>query len=249
VQNNSILQRLPNSPESWPADAFPIWASILALIVAMAIYLLSAVYLVRAFAISPQSIRAVVLTQGMVEAQIASYAPLLAYMAIVLPWLAHRPLGALLGPLHGRQVFAGLAGAVMMWLAVTLVGAIQAHYIGNQPTQTAVRLFENAKPGLWLDVMAVVAVTLAPFAEELVFRGFIFNALWKRLPFSLSALGSGILFGLAHGQASGVAPLAAGGFVLASVYARSGSLWSSMIAHGTFNGITLGLLLVAGIKT
>jgi uncharacterized protein len=249
VENNWTLRRLPNSPASWPADAFPILASILALIVAFAIYIASIIYLVRAFAISSQSIRAVELTKGMVEAQIFSYVPLLIFIAIALPWLAKRPLGAILGPFGGRQLFAGLVGAILMWLAVMIVGAIQAGFVGHQATQTAVKLFENAKPGFWLDVMAVVAVTLAPFAEELVFRGFIFNALWKRLPFSLSALGSGIIFGLAHGQAVGVAPLAAGGFVLASVYARSGSLWSSMIAHGTFNGITLALLLVAGIKT
>jgi hypothetical protein len=249
VQSNSTFRRFPNSPESWPADAFPFWISLVALIVAFAIYLASIIYLVRFFAISPHAIRAVELTKGMVEAQIVSYLPLLAYIAVVLPWLAKRSLRAILGPFHGRQIFAGLIGAIMMWLAVIIVGAIQASFVGHQPTQTAVKLFENAKPGLWLDVMAVVAVTLAPFAEELVFRGFIFNALWKRLPFSLSALVSGIIFGLAHGQAAGIAPLAAGGFVLASVYARSGSLWSSMIAHGTFNGITLTLLFAAGIKT
>lgn len=249
MQNNWTLRRLPNSPESWPPDAFPIWASILALVIAFAIYVASAIYLLRAFAIPPQTIRAVELTRGIVEAQVASYVPLLIFIAIVLPLLARRTLGAILGPFGGREILAGLVGAIVMWLAVTIVGAIQAGFLGHTPTQTAVKLFENAKPGFWLDVMAVVAVTLAPFAEELVFRGFIFNALWKRLPFSFSALGSGVLFGLAHGQAAGIAPLAAGGFVLATVYARSGSLWSSMIAHGTFNGITLALLLLAGIKT
>jgi membrane protease YdiL (CAAX protease family) len=249
VQNNSTFRRLPNSPANWPASAFPIWASILTLIGAIAIYFFSIVYLIRAFGITAQSIRAVQLTQSMVLAQVFSYVPILAYIAILLPWLAQIPLSSILGPLHGRQVFAGFVGAILMWLSVTIVGAIQAGVLGHQPTQTAVKLFENAKPGIWLDVMAVVAITLAPFVEELIFRGFIFNALWKRLPFSLSALGSGILFGIAHGQEAGIAPLAAGGFVLAAVYARSGSLWSSMISHGTFNGITLALLLIAGIKT
>lgn len=249
MQNNSTLRRLPNSPASWPASAFPIWASILVLIGAIVVYYLSIVYLVRVFGVTAQSIRAVQLTQGIVLTQVLSYFPILAYLAILLPWLAQRPLSSIFGPLHGRQVFIGLIGAILMWLAVIIVGAIQAGFIGHQPTQTAVKLFENAKPGIWLDVMAVVAISLAPFVEEIIFRGFIFNALWKRLPFSLSALGSGLLFGVAHGQSGGIAPLAAGGIVLASVYARSGSLWSSMIAHGTFNGITLALLLMAGIKT
>jgi membrane protease YdiL (CAAX protease family) len=215
----------------------------------MGIYFLTIIYLVHAFAIAPNVVHAEELTRGIVLAQVLSYVPIIAYIAWTLPWLADRPLGLILGPLHGRQIFAGFVGAILMWLSVTTVGAIQAGIVGHTPTQTAVKLFENAKPGIWLDVMAIVAVGLAPFAEELLFRGFIFNALWKRMPFSLSALGSGILFGLAHGQSAGIAPLAAGGIVLASVYARSGSLWSSMIAHGTFNGITLSLLLLAGIKT
>src|SRR5208282_4314077 len=155
----------------------------------------------------------------------------------------------ILGPLNRRTIVAGLGGAVLMWIAVIGVGALESTFFGRQPTQAAVKLFENAHPGIWLDVMTAVAVTLAPFAEELIFRGFIFNALWKHMPFSAAALGSSIVFGFAHGQIGGVAPLAAGGFVLATVYARTGSLWSSMISHGTFNGITLALLLLAGIKT
>jgi len=135
-----------------------------------------------------------------------------------------------------------------MWFAVLVVGALQSGFIGKQPTQNAVQLFENSHPGLWVDIMGLVAVTLAPFVEELIFRGFIFNALWRRLSFAPAAIISGVVFGVAHGQLAGVAPLAAGGIVLATVYARTGSLWSSMISHGTFNGITLVLLLAAGIK-
>lgn len=249
MRNNSIFQRSPSSPATWAPDAFGAWPSIAAAVAGIAFYYACIIVLIRALGVTAQSIRAVQLTPAIVEAQVLGYVPILAYMALVLPLLAHRSLRNILGRFDGRTVLAGLAGAFLMWLAVMTVGAAEAAIFGHPPTQTAIRLFENARPGFWLDVMALVAVTLAPFVEELVFRGFVFNALWKRLPFGASALGSSIIFGLAHGQAAGVAPLAAGGFVLATVYARTGSLWSSMIAHGTFNGITLALLLFAGIKT
>lgn len=246
MRNNSIFQSSPNSPASWPPDAFGVWPSIAAAIGGVIFYYAGIIVLVRVLGVSAQSIRSVQLTPPIVEAQLLGYVPILAYMAVVLPALARRPFSEIVGPFTHGTIPLGLIGALCMWLAVTIVGAIEAAFFGHQPTQTAIRLFENAKPGLWLDVMALVAVTLAPLVEELIFRGFIFNALWKRMPFGASAVGSGILFGLAHGQAAGVAPLAAGGVVLAAVYARTGSLWTSMIAHGTFNGITLALLLFGG---
>jgi uncharacterized protein len=249
VQSNSIWQRSPSSPASWPPNGFPPFATIAALIGAIAVYFATVLVLVRVFGVTAQSVRAVQLTPAIVETQVFSYVPILIYIAIVLPALARRSLAEILGSFDSRAIGLGLGGSLLMWLAVTVVGAIQNVFFGHQATQTAVRLFENAQPGIWLDAMAIVAIVLAPFVEELIFRGLIFNALRQRLSFPIAAVGSGILFGLAHAQSVGIAPLAAGGIVLAAVYARSGSLWSSMIAHGLFNGMTLALLLVAGIKT
>ena len=248
MQNSSTSQLSSNSPGTWPADAFPFWPSLAAIIGGIVIYLVTLIVLLRAFQVTAQSVRALQLTPAIVEAQLLGYVPILAYIAVVLPMLARRSLAQILGPFGGPQALTGLVGAVAMWIAVLVVGAVQSGLFGKQPTQNDVRLFENSHPGLWVDLMALIAITLAPFVEELIFRGFIFNALWRRIPFAPAAIISGILFGAAHGQAAGVAPLAAGGIVLAMVYARTGSLWSSMISHGTFNGITLLLLLASGIK-
>lgn len=248
MQNSSTSQLSSNSPRVWAPDAFPVLPSIAAAIGGIAVYVLTLIVLLHAFGVTAKTVRSFQLTPAIVEAQVLGYVPILAYMAIVLPLLARRSLVEILGPLGAPQVRAGFLGAVAMWFAVLIVGAVQSGFFGKQPTQNAVRLFENSHPGLWVDLMGLVAVTLAPFVEELIFRGFFFNALRRRLSFAPAALISGILFGAAHGQVAGVAPLAAGGIVLAIVYARSGSLWSSMISHGTFNGITLVLLLAAGIK-
>jgi membrane protease YdiL (CAAX protease family) len=243
------LERSPSSPASWPPDAFPAGASIAAAVGAIVVYIATLIVLLPTFHVTPELVRAMRLSPPIVEAQVAGYVPILIYMAVVLPHIARRSLREILGPLGLRQVFAGFAGAAMMWLVVEIVGGAQSAIFGHPPTQTAVRLFENANHGLWLDVMIAVAVTLGPFAEELVFRGFLFNALWQRFSFAPSAVISALVFGAAHGQLAGIVPLAAGGVVLAGVYARTGSLWSSTIAHGTFNGLTLILLFVAGIKT
>jgi membrane protease YdiL (CAAX protease family) len=248
VQNNSILQRSPSSPRSWAADAFPVWASLAAAIGGIIVYLFTLALLLRAFHVTPQNAMTPQLTPAIVQAQILGYVPILGYMAVVLPLLSRRSIFEILGTFGATELFAGFGGAVLMWLVVIAVGAAEAAIFGKPPEQNAIRLFQNSHPGLWLDLMAIVAVTLAPFVEELIFRGFIFNALWRRFPFAVSAAISGLVFGAAHGQAAGILPLAAGGIVLAGVYARTGSLWSSMITHGSFNAITLTLLLLSQVK-
>jgi len=63
----------------------------------------------------------------------------------------------------------------------------------------------------------------------------------------LAALFSAILFGFAHwqpGNAGAIAPLAAGGIALATVYYRSGSLVASMLTHSLFNTFTVVAVLV-----
>ncbi|MGH7660213.1 MAG: lysostaphin resistance A-like protein [Vulcanimicrobiaceae bacterium] len=242
------MQRSPSSPRSWAADAFPVWGSLAAAIGGIIVYLFTLVLLLRGFHVTPQNSGAPQLTPAIVKAQVLGYIPILGYMAIVLPLLARRSLGELLGTLGAAEIFNGFGGAVAMWLVVIGIGAIEEALFGKPPEQNAIRLFQNSQPGLWLNVMAIVAVTLAPFVEELVFRGFIFNALWRRFPFAVSAIISGLIFGAAHGQAAGILPLAGGGIVLAAVYARTGSLWSSMITHGSFNAITLTFLLLAQVK-
>jgi membrane protease YdiL (CAAX protease family) len=249
VQNNSTSQNSPDSPPSSDPNAFPLGASFLALCGLVLFYVASLYVLLHGFGVTRQSVRSAQLTPALVAAQVLGYVPVIAYLFAVLPILAKRRLTDILGPFGTREAWAGLAGAVMMWFAVVIVGAIQTAFLHHAPTQLAVRLFESARPGILLDLMIFVAIVLAPFTEELVFRAFIFNALRSRMPLRAAAAVSGLIFGAAHGEYVGILPLAAGGIVLAAVYARTGSLLSSVIAHGTFNGFTLILLFAAGIKT
>lgn len=83
---------------------------------------------------------------------------------------------------------------------------------------------------------------VAPIAEELFFRGFIFGGL-RRHGVTVAVLLSGTLFGLSHLGGSPLAfipPLALLGMILALVYHRTGSLYTAIGLHALNNAIAFG---------
>jgi membrane protease YdiL (CAAX protease family) len=93
---------------------------------------------------------------------------------------------------------------------------------------------------------AALIVFIVPFCEELFFRGFFFGGMRRRLPFPVAAVISALLFGAVHlGDANLIAglQLAFLGLVLATVYERTGSLWSNIAIHAVNNGIAFALLV------
>ena len=100
-------------------------------------------------------------------------------------------------------------------------------------------------PSIVIAVLAVVMIVgLAPVAEELFFRGFLFAGLRTRWSLWPAALTSGLIFGLVHAPTgiTTVVPLAALGVALCWLYDRTGSLWPCVIAHMINNGLALALV-------
>jgi membrane protease YdiL (CAAX protease family) len=98
---------------------------------------------------------------------------------------------------------------------------------------------------------SVFVCAIAPMAEELFFRGFIFGTLrgmrvrlrGHELGPWIAAVLTGILFGLAHtGSASSqyLIPLGFLGFVLCLLRWRTGSLYPCMALHSANNALALG---------
>ena len=245
-----ISPPLQRSPAHWPTEAFRVGPTVLAGLGLLACAAMSIVLfwvLGSALGINRAAYRSdPQLTMTGLALQVAFYALILTYLVAVLPRVAHQSL-AQLGLMRPtlRQLAYGVQGAVLMFVGVLATALAQDRITGHKADQKVLQAFGHAHPGLLLDLFVMMAVVLAPIVEELVFRGFIFNAILRRLPFVYAMIASGAIFGAAHADIAVFFPLAAGGMVLATVYYFSGSLWSSMLAHGIFNAANLGALALS----
>jgi len=113
----------------------------------------------------------------------------------------------------------------------------------NVPTE----LFENAAV-VPLTLMLVLMV--APFAEEMFFRGFLFHGMWGRIGLWPAVIGSGFIFSLIHVNGADyiglIVPFTIIGALFAWLVQRTGSLWNAIAVHFLFNavGVTANLAQV-----
>lgn len=157
-------------------------------------------------------------------------------------WIADRA-AAIRAAINGA-VFAGpviLATAVVTWVVITLAGVTAPSPL--PPTGTPL--------GLVLHLLAGAVV--APFSEELLFRGYALTA-WRRTVGVRGAIiRSSVVFVLAHlvlvsgGRFEDTVRMAfvAGAvrlpvsFVLGWLFVRTGSIWAPVGLHAAFNGILI----------
>ncbi len=86
----------------------------------------------------------------------------------------------------------------------------------------------------------VVIVFLAPFVEELLFRGLGFTLL-AGFGDRIAILTTGVLFGLYHGLIDALPVLVAFGLGLAWIRSRTRSAVPGMVVHAFFNALALAL--------
>lgn len=100
--------------------------------------------------------------------------------------------------------------------------------------QEIITMFEEASETS-IALLAFSVAILTPFAEELLFRGFILGMLMKRYEDTTAIVISSLIFAIAHEPiAMGLA--FGGGLLYGWVRVRTGSVIPGMMAHAIWNG-------------
>jgi membrane protease YdiL (CAAX protease family) len=106
------------------------------------------------------------------------------------------------------------------------------------PKQLPVEEFFSTTFGTYM--LALFGITIAPLIEELLFRGFLYPALARRIGIAASVVITSLLFALIHAPqlAHSWAPLVlifTVGIVLTLIRVRTGSVASSFLVHVGYN--------------
>jgi hypothetical protein len=143
----------------------------------------------------------------------------------------------------GRDLLWGLAFLALAVLLVLTVALVSGWV--TQPDQNPQRDLQELLRGLsgWGPnlVMFLTVAALAPFFEELLFRGFLLPVLARRQPFAVALIVSALLFGAIHLQPAGLPVLSTLGLVLGLAMRHTGSLRTPILVHACWNG---GLFLL-----
>lgn len=90
--------------------------------------------------------------------------------------------------------------------------------------------------------MILLVGILIPFAEELFFRGFLYQFIKERIGIWPGILLSSLIFGVIHGDIAVGLTAFLLGILLAVVYEYSRSLWAAVIVHALNNSAKVALL-------
>lgn len=87
-------------------------------------------------------------------------------------------------------------------------------------------------------------VVVAPVAEEILFRGYLYGKLRKTIPAWLAILITSILFAVVHGQWNVALDVFALSIMLCILREVTGSIWAGILLHMMKNGIAFYLLFI-----
>ncbi|MGH9189505.1 MAG: lysostaphin resistance A-like protein [Acidimicrobiales bacterium] len=145
----------------------------------------------------------------------------------------------------------GVAAALTAQLVVLpLVALGLSPLLGRPEVEGPARDLVGSATGPALPVLVLMVVIGAPLVEELFYRGLLVGALRVRFGGVVAVVGSAVVFGLSHQSQLPAAAvvlmmvsLGALGAVLSVLAVRTGRLGSAIVAHATFNAVTVAVVL------
>lgn len=171
----------------------------------------------------------------------------------------------------GVGLLAGI-GALILSALVNPASALVLERFGypveagvQQPLIPELGTWVRESPVLAIPAVVFVVVILGPAVEELVFRGGLFNGLYRlgllassgtenkrfevaveRASFAAAALVSSGLWSLLHLEPVLLPAFVILGLILCALFRRTGSLLPPFVAHATFNSFATLLIILSG---
>jgi membrane protease YdiL (CAAX protease family) len=173
--------------------------------------------------------------------------PLGAVLVLIWASLSHTPLREI-GYARPKNLLITIVGGIVFGVAFKLLmKAIVMPLLGADPINRSYHFLAGNKSIL---PIASMAMLVAGFGEETVFRGFMFERLGKLFSDSRGSrifivVFTSLLFGLSHYFSqgwAGVEQATITGLVFGTIFATTKNIWIVMIAHACFDLTALAMI-------
>lgn len=178
---------------------------------------------------------------------ITGLAALLVYPVLIRK-LSREKIAHLLGV--GRRFLITDLGAALLsvvpYFAISIaLQALAVAFISGFDASEAQNIGFGATSSLGELVLVFGAlVILAPLAEELIFRGYMFGHGRQNLNFWPAAVITSLIFAIAHGQWNVGLDTFVLSMVLCYLREKTGSIWAGVILHALKNALAYSLLFI-----
>jgi uncharacterized protein len=138
------------------------------------------------------------------------------------------------------SAFGWIFVALVTYLILTSIYTV----LVDPPSEQLPSGLENADQNLLVAIATgMLLIVVAPLAEEIFFRGFLYQAFRNSFGVLPGALLSAVIFGAIHFEFFKLVQLAILGVILALLFEKTRSLWSPIILHAVNNSLAFAYLL------
>jgi membrane protease YdiL (CAAX protease family) len=142
----------------------------------------------------------------------------------------------------------GLAPVAFIVYALVLAGAMQAimQLIPSFPVDQVQDIgFKSISRQSEYALAFLILVVIGPFAEELLFRGYLYGKLRTHVPVYAAIIATSVLFALAHGQWNVAIDTFLLSIVMCGLREITGSIWAGILVHMLKNAVAFyGIFVV-----
>ena len=137
------------------------------------------------------------------------------------------------------------AGFVVYFISSSIIALVISHLIpGFDVNQVQETGFENLTQRYEYIAAFIALVVLAPVAEEILFRGYLYGKLKKYVPVWVAIIVTSALFGAVHGHWNVALDVFVLSIVLCSLREVTGNIWAGILLHMLKNGIAFYFLFI-----
>lgn len=168
----------------------------------------------------------------------------------VLYFVAIRPQALSIETLGLRRISWKDSNIILLWtvllIVLSIIIVVVQTYVGIGVSNTKTESLQRDLSLISILIAFGSAAIVSPIYEEIFYRGFLYRFFQERFGVGIGMIVSAGIFTLAHLPTTNTLLVNfVSGLVFAWVYERTNSIYSSMVIHGTFNGLAVLLTALA----